>query len=132
MSKALPFTEAAVRRAINAARKAGPMVATEVTPDGTVRIVNGNRTTISSARKTYIYVVGFGPYVKIGFSENFGRRLIALQQGVPETLTVYSFQAGSDKIEHQLHKRFADYRLRGEWFRKEGELAAWIDGGCVL
>jgi hypothetical protein len=37
----LPFTESAVRRAINAARKAGlPIVATEVAPDGTVRIIH--------------------------------------------------------------------------------------------
>jgi hypothetical protein len=41
MTARLPFTEAAVRRAISAARKAGlPIVATEVTPDGTVRLIH--------------------------------------------------------------------------------------------
>jgi hypothetical protein len=37
----LKFTEAAVRRAITAVQKAGlPIVATEIAPDGTVRIVH--------------------------------------------------------------------------------------------
>lgn len=25
-----------------------------------------------------------------------------------------------------MHKRFAEYRIRGEWFRIEGELAAFL------
>jgi hypothetical protein len=41
MTARLPITEAAMRRAINAARKAGlPIVATEITPNGTVRLIH--------------------------------------------------------------------------------------------
>jgi hypothetical protein len=37
----LPFTEAAIRRAIAAVRKAGlPIVATKIAPDGTVRLIH--------------------------------------------------------------------------------------------
>ena len=42
MSKALSFTESAVRRAINAARKAGLQVsAISIAPDGTVTVFQG-------------------------------------------------------------------------------------------
>jgi hypothetical protein len=34
------------------------------------------------------------------------------------------------KDEARLHKHFAAYRLNGEWFRKEGEVAEWIEAGC--
>jgi hypothetical protein len=41
MTARLPFTEAVIRRAISAARKAGlPIIATEITPDGTVRLIH--------------------------------------------------------------------------------------------
>jgi hypothetical protein len=37
----LPLTEAAIRRAIAAVRKAGlPIVATEIAPDGAVRLIH--------------------------------------------------------------------------------------------
>jgi hypothetical protein len=39
-------------------------------------------------------------------------------------------RAGSMADEAALHRRFASYRLRNEWFRREGELAAWIKAGC--
>jgi hypothetical protein len=39
MTKALPFTESAVRRAVNAARKAGLQVsAVSIAPDGTMTV----------------------------------------------------------------------------------------------
>jgi hypothetical protein len=42
MTKALPFTESAVRRAVNAARKAGLQVsAVSIAPDGTVTVFQG-------------------------------------------------------------------------------------------
>jgi hypothetical protein len=42
MTKPLPFTESAVRRAVSAARKAGLQVnAVSVAPDGTVTVYQG-------------------------------------------------------------------------------------------
>jgi uncharacterized protein GlcG (DUF336 family) len=42
MTKPLPFTESAVRRAVNAARKAGLQVtAVSIAPDGTVTVFQG-------------------------------------------------------------------------------------------
>lgn len=78
-----------------------------------------------------VYVVGFANYVKIGFSIDLFGRLKALQEGTPELLVVYAKIPGTMADERAFHKRFASHRLRGEWFRKEGSLAAWIEGGCL-
>lgn len=79
-----------------------------------------------------VYIVGFGPYVKIGFTaDHFEKRLRALHGGFPEKLTTYAtLPNGTREQERALHKRFAAYRLQYEWFKREGELASWIDAGC--
>jgi len=75
-----------------------------------------------------VYVVGFGPYVKIGITINVDVRLAGLQ--TPEPVKLYALLEGWAKEERALHQRFVEYRLRGEWFRRVGALAEWIDGGC--
>jgi Meiotically up-regulated gene 113 len=78
-----------------------------------------------------VYVVGFSEYVKIGCTDDFERRLKAVQDSAPEILTVYGLiPAGTFDVETALHHRFKSYRLHREWFRKAGELAAWIAEGC--
>jgi hypothetical protein len=44
MTRALPFTEASLRRAITAARKAGLHV-TGIRPDGTLIVIDGDNST---------------------------------------------------------------------------------------
>lgn len=76
-----------------------------------------------------VYVIGYGPYVKIGFTVNLNDRLSQLQ--TPEKVEVYRlFEDAGFSYEKLLHCRFDEYRLNGEWFRKDGRLAEWIDGGC--
>lgn len=78
-----------------------------------------------------VYVVGFGPYVKIGFTMNpIKFRLAALQTGAPEKLVVFGEIEAPPKREKEMHARFAEFRLQGEWFRREGALADWISEGC--
>lgn len=77
-----------------------------------------------------VYVIGFGVYVKIGFSLNVDERIATLQTAVPEKLELLALLEGWEKEEREFHARFSTYRLRGEWFRREGDLATWIDGGC--
>lgn len=67
-------------------------------------------------------------FVKIGYSLNDTEgRLNALQSANPHELSVLAI---IDKSSHQgesmLHKRFAQYRIRGEWFRLSGELEMFI------
>lgn len=77
-----------------------------------------------------IYVIGYGAYVKIGFSRKLWKRLAKIQEYAPEKITVYGKFPGSTRDEILLHKRFYQHRLNGEWFRYDGELKRWIDGGC--
>ena len=78
-----------------------------------------------------IYVVGFASFVKIGWSGCIEKRIEEVQQGVPETLTLYRCLEGDIRDERNLHHRFRAHRTRGEWFRLEGELAEWIERGCA-
>jgi hypothetical protein len=57
-------------------------------------------------------------YVKIGFTYDLEERLRKIRLGTPEPLTVIHkvetrFYA---ELEKMLHERFANKRLRGEWF----------------
>jgi hypothetical protein len=75
----------------------------------------------------YVYFIGGGDWVKIGFAKNISRRLEALRTTCPFPLAVLASFPGSEKRERELHNRFSGYRLSGEWFRFEGELKAFVE-----
>lgn len=78
-----------------------------------------------------IYIVGFDNYVKIGFSSKVHLRIGSVQRGIPVILTIYSvIENKTRRDEINLHHRFAALRTFGEWFRFDGELRVWIEGGC--
>jgi hypothetical protein len=68
-----------------------------------------------------------GP-VKIGYSDDPGRRLAQLQTGHPESLVLLCWIAGGPTKEREVHDRFRAERLRedGEWFRPSADLMAYI------
>jgi predicted DNA-binding transcriptional regulator AlpA len=83
--------------------------------------------TVEPVSENLIYFVGFGSYVKIGYTTNpIEFRLAGIQTGTPEKLTVFATVKGTPGEEKALHRRFAIYRTNGEWFRNEGELADYI------
>lgn len=68
---------------------------------------------------TYFIQSVYGGPIKIGSSANsLLSRLKALQTGHPEPLRVLARMPGAFH-EGQLHRRFADWRLTGEWFAAE-------------
>lgn len=78
-----------------------------------------------------VYVIGYGSYVKIGFTERTVKgRVNNLKTGIPEEVQVYAVLPGVKMLERALHRHFKKFRLEGEWFRNEGELADWIARGC--
>jgi hypothetical protein len=78
-----------------------------------------------------IYVIGYGGWVKIGFTIGpVERRMAALQTGCPEPLILYGQLTGTVALERELHKRFAVHSCQGEWFRLRGRLKRWIAEGC--
>lgn len=56
-------------------------------------------------------------------------RVTKLQPGSPYPLEIVWVHACEDPLalERELHTRFADYRVHGEWFERRGTLAFWLD-----
>lgn len=81
-----------------------------------------------SSRATCVYFVQpeTTPYVKIGVTTVLGidRRLAGLQIGNPHRLYLRRLVEGDYELEARLHARFAQYRMAGEWFLVDGDLAA--------
>jgi hypothetical protein len=66
--------------------------------------------------------------VKIGFTRNQPRtRLRELQTGSPFELCIIATERGTEQDERELHARFADCRLHGEWFELTEELREYIN-----
>ncbi len=65
-----------------------------------------------------VYAVqqGTGGAVKIGRANDIGRRLKSLQTGSPAPLVVLATWPGGAELEHEMHVKYAEYRLHGEWF----------------
>lgn len=72
-----------------------------------------------------IYIIGFSNYLKIGWSDAVLDRIEYLQQFMPEKLTLCGIIEAEQRVEFIAHRRFSAYRLRGEWFRNDGEIKAW-------
>lgn len=80
-----------------------------------------------------IYVVQSGSCVKIGFTAGgLTRRLSELQTGSPVPLVVLATVEGKKFQERDLHRRFRPYRVSGEWFRFEGDVAEWVEERCRI
>lgn len=74
-----------------------------------------------------VYFIQDGEFVKIGATSNGARpdkRLDALQTGNPRELTLRCVIAGD--LERAFHNHFRLLRVRGEWFRIDDELEAFM------
>ena len=75
----------------------------------------------------YFIQAATGGPIKIGVSSDVKKRLTALQMCCPVPLRVlHTIPGGGHSLETELHKRFAAWRLHGEWFDNVGELMALI------
>lgn len=74
----------------------------------------------------FIYVLGFGRFVKIGFTRNIQQRIAELGRLLPEDPALLMLFPGSLATEAGLHARFKKYRRNGEWFFRAPELEAWL------
>jgi hypothetical protein len=70
----------------------------------------------------FIQAASGGP-IKIGVSDNPEVRLKDLQCSHHERLVLRRVMEGGAALERELHARFADHRIRGEWFHPHPVLA---------
>ena len=70
------------------------------------------------ARYALVYFIATpgGKAVKIGVAVSPLKRLGDLQTGSPERLTLLGVLPGGVRLEKELHVRFAQHRLLGEWY----------------
>jgi len=63
-----------------------------------------------------VYFVGNGASIKIGYSEQPGRRFNSLKVGSYKSLTFLGCVVGTRNDEKSLHRDLKNFRLEGEWF----------------
>lgn len=73
-----------------------------------------------------VYFAQAGERIKIGWSRNVAARITKLQTGNPEPIRLLATTPGGRSLETQLHERFADVRLTGEWFAASPALLAYV------
>lgn len=75
-----------------------------------------------------------GEMVKIGKAVNVEKRLRGIQTASPVVLHLVRTIESDDgnRLELELHRRFAQYRENGEWFRLEGALSEWVAERCPI
>lgn len=78
-------------------------------------------------KQGYVYFLRAGNVVKIGFSTNLIERERSLRTARPENAFICKFVEGAPAKEREFHKRFAEYRLNGEWFDVRGKLAKYLE-----
>lgn len=104
-------------------RHLGPRGLAKGRPRGDGTISHRNR-----PGRVYFMQNGRRRVVKIGYSGDHIERLGSLQAASPDRLRLIATIPGSPAVEAELHKRFRAYRVTGEWFRLEGELAEYVAG----
>lgn len=75
----------------------------------------------------FVYAISNGRgAVKIGWSKDPLKRHKYLQTAHTDKLTILGVKEGSASDETALHDSFANFRLRGEWFRLEGRVCQFV------
>ena len=81
----------------------------------------------SGAGKIYFIQGRDGTPIKIGKAIDPNARLLQLQTAHTEPLRLLAvIESGGLKLERELHRRFSQYRVHGEWFRPDDELLMFI------
>lgn len=76
--------------------------------------------------RTRVYFIRSGNAVKIGVSDNVGKRIEQLKTSTHRKLRLVGLADGGIGLEKELHTRFAAYRIRGEWFKWCQEISEYV------
>lgn len=90
----------------------------------------GDGTVSDRTRAGVVYFIQKGrrQVIKIGYSGDHEERRQSLQGATSDRLRLIATIPGNRSVEAALHKRFREYKVTGEWYRLEGELAAYVAG----
>jgi len=70
--------------------------------------------------------------VKIGYATNPTKRIKDLDTGSAVNLELLGVVPGSLAKERQLHQKFAQYRIKGEWFNYSDEIKDYVKENTSL
>ena len=76
--------------------------------------------------KNCVYFVSDGHAIKIGYASNPKARMRAHQTSCPRRLRLMAVARGGMGLERLYHERFAEHRIRGEWFRIHDDILAEV------
>lgn len=74
----------------------------------------------------FIYAIRCMDRVKIGFSTDPILRFNKVQSDNAEPCRLLGVIAGDLDLEAELHSRFSEYHIRGEWFHLKGAVAEFV------
>ena len=78
-------------------------------------------------KQPYVYFVqNEDGYIKIGFTRHIKSRLVRMQIDNCMKLKLIGKVKGGQELESKLHRKFKQYRKRGEWFGAVPELLEYI------
>lgn len=63
------------------------------------------------------YLIKSGNYLKIGFANNFKRRLTNYYTHNPDFQVIDTFAEGTLETENTMHKQLKDLKYKGEWYK---------------
>lgn len=97
-------------------------------PNGPTNAKGGRPVKGKKPRVRYVYFIQRGNKreVKIGSAYGVKSRFGSLKTASPDDLRLIGVLAGDDKTEREMHAKFKAYWIRREWFKLEGELAAFV------
>jgi len=75
----------------------------------------------------FVYFIECGNRMKIGVSVCPQDRVKQLQTGSPSPLVLRAAVSGGHNVEKELHHKFSDERLDGEWFLLSQRLEKYIE-----
>lgn len=82
--------------------------------------------------KSNVYFISDGEFVKIGKADDPDKRFSSIKTSNPKPLKLLYTMKGDGKLESFLHELFADYWVRGEWFRVDGNLKEFLRRGYII
>jgi len=74
-----------------------------------------------------VYFIRHAGHIKIGKSVDPWKRLASLQTAHHDSLEMLAIMPGSDDLEAGLHRAFGEFMERGEWFKENERLLAFIE-----